>query len=210
MQYIKCLLFLSPSPSLPFSPLLFQQIDGEAFLLLTQVDLVKILSIKLGPALKIYNSILMFKTAEDSAYNELWVTGQSDCGGFFWNKFEKEKKKQEAQKNCFSKKQEKWFMQEEKKKEKTAHVYLHWYIFFSFCCHEVHRPVQLKSTVYMQYKKSSNEVVFLMPILTVPTWGICAIFRIRASVWLNRLPYFQDPKQEHLTPPSFSWSIFYW
>ncbi|KAJ8275095.1 hypothetical protein COCON_G00097200 [Conger conger] len=47
-----------------------EQIDGEAFLLLTQVDLVKIMSIKLGPALKIYNSILMFKTAEDS-YNEL-------------------------------------------------------------------------------------------------------------------------------------------
>uniref|UniRef100_A0A8C9V5W2 L3MBTL histone methyl-lysine binding protein 3 n=1 Tax=Scleropages formosus TaxID=113540 RepID=A0A8C9V5W2_SCLFO len=39
-----------------------EQIDGEAFLLLTQVDLVKIMSIKLGPALKIYNSILMFKT----------------------------------------------------------------------------------------------------------------------------------------------------
>lgn len=50
---------------------LFQQIDGEAFLLLTQVDLVKILSIKLGPALKIYNSILMFKTTENSACNEL-------------------------------------------------------------------------------------------------------------------------------------------
>uniref|UniRef100_A0A8C2AGB1 L3MBTL histone methyl-lysine binding protein 3 n=1 Tax=Cyprinus carpio TaxID=7962 RepID=A0A8C2AGB1_CYPCA len=43
-----------------------EQIDGEAFLLLTQVDLVKILSIKLGPALKIYNSILMFKTTENS------------------------------------------------------------------------------------------------------------------------------------------------
>ncbi|KAM4699513.1 lethal(3)malignant brain tumor-like protein 3 isoform 1-T4 [Discoglossus pictus] len=37
-----------------------EQIDGEAFLLLTQSDLVKILGIKLGPALKIYNSILMF------------------------------------------------------------------------------------------------------------------------------------------------------
>ncbi|XP_030638762.1 lethal(3)malignant brain tumor-like protein 3 [Chanos chanos] len=48
-----------------------EQIDGEAFLLLTQMDLVKILSIKLGPALKIYNSILMFKTAENSACNEL-------------------------------------------------------------------------------------------------------------------------------------------
>ncbi|KAJ6663789.1 hypothetical protein lerEdw1_009868 [Lerista edwardsae] len=42
-----------------------EQIDGEAFLLLNQSDIVKILSIKLGPALKIYNAILMFKTAED-------------------------------------------------------------------------------------------------------------------------------------------------
>ena len=38
-----------------------QQVDGEAFLLLTQADIVKVLSIKLGPALKIYNSIVMFK-----------------------------------------------------------------------------------------------------------------------------------------------------
>lgn len=42
-----------------------QQIDGEAFLLLTQADIVKILSIKLGPALKIYNSILMLKNADE-------------------------------------------------------------------------------------------------------------------------------------------------
>ncbi|XP_044290747.1 lethal(3)malignant brain tumor-like protein 3 isoform X2 [Varanus komodoensis] len=42
-----------------------EQIDGEAFLLLNQSDIVKILSIKLGPALKIYNAILMFKTAEE-------------------------------------------------------------------------------------------------------------------------------------------------
>ncbi|XP_058249623.1 lethal(3)malignant brain tumor-like protein 3 isoform X2 [Hemibagrus wyckioides] len=48
-----------------------EQIDGEAFLLLTQTDLVKILSIKLGPALKIFNSILMFKTTEKSSCNEL-------------------------------------------------------------------------------------------------------------------------------------------
>uniref|UniRef100_A0A8C7UET6 L3MBTL histone methyl-lysine binding protein 3 n=1 Tax=Oncorhynchus mykiss TaxID=8022 RepID=A0A8C7UET6_ONCMY len=46
-----------------------EQIDGEAFLLLTQVDLVRIMSIKLGPAIKIYNSILMFKTAEESEAN---------------------------------------------------------------------------------------------------------------------------------------------
>ncbi|NXX50511.1 LMBL1 protein, partial [Tricholaema leucomelas] len=43
-----------------------EQIDGIAFLLLNQNDLVKILGIKLGPALKIYNAILMFKTAEDN------------------------------------------------------------------------------------------------------------------------------------------------
>uniref|UniRef100_A0A3Q0T3C5 Lethal(3)malignant brain tumor-like protein 1 n=1 Tax=Amphilophus citrinellus TaxID=61819 RepID=A0A3Q0T3C5_AMPCI len=38
-----------------------EMIDGEAFLLLTQTDIVKIMSIKLGPALKISNAILMFK-----------------------------------------------------------------------------------------------------------------------------------------------------
>ncbi|XP_066573736.1 lethal(3)malignant brain tumor-like protein 4 [Amia ocellicauda] len=42
-----------------------EQIDGESFLLLTQADIVKILSIKLGPALKIYNSILMFKSSDE-------------------------------------------------------------------------------------------------------------------------------------------------
>uniref|UniRef100_A0A8C3V294 Lethal(3)malignant brain tumor-like protein 1 n=1 Tax=Catharus ustulatus TaxID=91951 RepID=A0A8C3V294_CATUS len=48
----------------PCSPL--QMIDGEAFLLLTQADIVKIMSVKLGPALKIYNAILMFKNADDT------------------------------------------------------------------------------------------------------------------------------------------------
>uniref|UniRef100_A0A674D5K0 L3MBTL histone methyl-lysine binding protein 1b n=1 Tax=Salmo trutta TaxID=8032 RepID=A0A674D5K0_SALTR len=42
-----------------------EQMDGEAFLLLTQADIVKILSIKLGPALKIYNAILMLKNADE-------------------------------------------------------------------------------------------------------------------------------------------------
>lgn len=42
-----------------------EQIDGEAFLLMTQTDIVKIMNIKLGPALKIYNSILMFKNSID-------------------------------------------------------------------------------------------------------------------------------------------------
>ncbi|XP_018612939.1 lethal(3)malignant brain tumor-like protein 4 isoform X2 [Scleropages formosus] len=48
-----------------------EQIDGEAFLLLTQADIVKILSIKLGPALKIYNSILMFKSADEDSLSSV-------------------------------------------------------------------------------------------------------------------------------------------
>ncbi|CAM9576344.1 unnamed protein product [Lampetra planeri] len=44
-----------------------QQIDGQALLLLNQTDLVRIMSIKLGPALKIYNSILMFKNSDTCA-----------------------------------------------------------------------------------------------------------------------------------------------
>ncbi|XP_072027076.1 LOW QUALITY PROTEIN: lethal(3)malignant brain tumor-like protein 4 [Amphiura filiformis] len=44
-----------------------EQIDGEAFLLLTQTDIVKIMSIKLGPALKIYNAILILKSSEETA-----------------------------------------------------------------------------------------------------------------------------------------------
>lgn len=42
-----------------------EQIDGKAFLLLTQADIVKVMRIKLGPALKIYNSILMFRNSQD-------------------------------------------------------------------------------------------------------------------------------------------------
>jgi len=42
-----------------------QQIDGEAFLLLTQTDIVRVLKIKLGPAIKIYNSILMIRNNVD-------------------------------------------------------------------------------------------------------------------------------------------------
>jgi hypothetical protein len=40
---------------------LFKQIDGEAFLLLEQKDLIKTLGLKIGPAIKIYNSILAFR-----------------------------------------------------------------------------------------------------------------------------------------------------
>ncbi|CAG2172863.1 unnamed protein product [Oppiella nova] len=44
-----------------------QLIDGEAFLLLNQNDIVKILNLKLGPAIKIFNSILVIR---DNAINE--------------------------------------------------------------------------------------------------------------------------------------------
>uniref|UniRef100_A0A673INM6 L3MBTL histone methyl-lysine binding protein 1a n=2 Tax=Sinocyclocheilus rhinocerous TaxID=307959 RepID=A0A673INM6_9TELE len=42
-----------------------EMIDGEAFLLLTQNDIVKIMNIKLGPALKIHNAILMLKSTDE-------------------------------------------------------------------------------------------------------------------------------------------------
>uniref|UniRef100_T1L059 SAM domain-containing protein n=1 Tax=Tetranychus urticae TaxID=32264 RepID=T1L059_TETUR len=38
-----------------------EMIDGEAFLLLNQTDLVTHLGIKLGPAVRIYNSILVIR-----------------------------------------------------------------------------------------------------------------------------------------------------
>lgn len=38
-----------------------QEIDGDAFLMLTQADLVKVLGLKLGPALKIYNCIILLR-----------------------------------------------------------------------------------------------------------------------------------------------------
>ncbi|XP_032408099.1 lethal(3)malignant brain tumor-like protein 4 isoform X1 [Xiphophorus hellerii] len=56
-----------------------EQIDGRAFLLLTQRDIVRIMSIKLGPALKIYNSILMFKHAEDKSQSQAEDKSQSQA-----------------------------------------------------------------------------------------------------------------------------------
>lgn len=38
-----------------------QEIDGEAFLLLSQADLVRSLRLKLGPALKVHSCILRFR-----------------------------------------------------------------------------------------------------------------------------------------------------
>lgn len=38
-----------------------EQIDGQAFLLLTQHDIVKLMNIRLGPAVKIHNAIMLLK-----------------------------------------------------------------------------------------------------------------------------------------------------
>lgn len=38
-----------------------QNIDGEAFLMLTQEDLVSVLCLRLGPAIKLYNSIVLLR-----------------------------------------------------------------------------------------------------------------------------------------------------
>ncbi|KAM9337298.1 lethal(3)malignant brain tumor-like protein 4 [Symphorus nematophorus] len=58
-----------------------EQIDGRAFLLLTQRDIVRIMSIKLGPALKIYNCILMFKHAKDRSQSHAQGGSQSHAQG---------------------------------------------------------------------------------------------------------------------------------
>ena len=39
-----------------------EEINGEAFLMLTQADLVKTLGLKLGPALKILNTLVMIRS----------------------------------------------------------------------------------------------------------------------------------------------------
>lgn len=46
---------------LPIDVILFQEIDGESFLMLTQVDLTKVLGLRLGPAIKIYNCIILLR-----------------------------------------------------------------------------------------------------------------------------------------------------
>lgn len=55
--------FVTSLPSCKEHGELFSQhnIDGESFLLLTQQDLVDILKIKLGPAIKLYNSIVLLR-----------------------------------------------------------------------------------------------------------------------------------------------------
>ena len=59
-----------------FHRILEEEIDGEAFLLLTQTDLVKMLGLKLGPAIKIFNSILLIRTGSGNSNN-----GMRDIAG---------------------------------------------------------------------------------------------------------------------------------
>jgi hypothetical protein len=41
-----------------------EEIDGEALLLMTQSDFVKMLGLKLGPAIKVFNALLLIKQAK--------------------------------------------------------------------------------------------------------------------------------------------------
>jgi SAM domain (Sterile alpha motif). len=41
--------------------MLLQQIDGEALLMMAQNDLVQYMKMKLGPAIKLYNSIVLLR-----------------------------------------------------------------------------------------------------------------------------------------------------
>ena len=52
-----------------FHRIIEEEIDGEAFLLLTQTDLVKMLGLKLGPAIKIFNSILLIRAGNENNNN---------------------------------------------------------------------------------------------------------------------------------------------
>lgn len=55
--------FVNSLPSCKDSSEIFlrEKIDGEAFLMLTQNDLFDLLKFKLGPAIKLYNSILLLR-----------------------------------------------------------------------------------------------------------------------------------------------------
>ena len=41
--------------------IIHEEIDGEAFLLMTQNDFVQMMGVKLGPAIKIYNALLLIR-----------------------------------------------------------------------------------------------------------------------------------------------------
>ena len=43
-----------------------EEIDGEAFLLMTQSDMVNLLGLKLGPAIKIFNALLLVKKSSEN------------------------------------------------------------------------------------------------------------------------------------------------
>ena len=47
------------------SRLIEEEVDGESFLLLTQSDLIQILGFRLGPAVKIVNTILLINNGHN-------------------------------------------------------------------------------------------------------------------------------------------------
>lgn len=58
---------------------LLTAIDG-IFLLLTQTDIAQVMKIELGAALKVYNSILMFRRSQDLTEEDA-ISGQEAMGG---------------------------------------------------------------------------------------------------------------------------------
>ncbi len=52
-----------------FHRLIEEEVDGEAFLLLSQTDLVKMLGLKLGPAIKVFNAILLIQAGSKNNNN---------------------------------------------------------------------------------------------------------------------------------------------
>ena len=63
----RCVLssFFAEILSWNWAHIFFQEIDGEALLLLDQSDLVRVLKLKLGPAVKIHNALTMLKRADE-------------------------------------------------------------------------------------------------------------------------------------------------
>ena len=47
--------------------MLEEEVDGESFLMLTQPDLIQILGFRLGPAVKIVNTILLINGGDGSS-----------------------------------------------------------------------------------------------------------------------------------------------
>ncbi len=47
-----------------------EEVDGEAMMLMTQDDLVNLLGLKLGPAIKVFNALMLIKSNKKSTNNQ--------------------------------------------------------------------------------------------------------------------------------------------